>query len=57
MLALLGHIGRAILERYSHVRLAANPDAVESLSSVGTHQKTTTTKPPQLERRDICSEI
>jgi hypothetical protein len=32
MLALAGHMSRATLERYSHIRMAAKRDAVESLS-------------------------
>jgi integrase len=32
MLALAGHMSRAMLERYSHIRLAAKRDAVEALS-------------------------
>jgi len=32
MLALLGHMSRAMLERYSHIRMAAKREAVESLS-------------------------
>src|SRR5205814_3677331 len=32
MLALMGHMSRAMLERYSHIRMAAKRDAVESLS-------------------------
>jgi integrase len=32
MLALMGHMSRAMLERYSHVRLAAKREAVEALS-------------------------
>ena len=28
MLALLGHMSRAMLERYSHIRMAAKRDAV-----------------------------
>jgi integrase len=35
MLALMGHMSRAMLERYSHIRMAAKRDAVESLT-VGT---------------------
>lgn len=31
MLALKGHMSRAMLERYSHVRMAAKRDAVEAL--------------------------
>ena len=31
MLALMGHMSRAMLERYSHVRIAAKREAVESL--------------------------
>jgi hypothetical protein len=32
MLALVGHMSRAMLERYSHVRMAAKRQAVEALS-------------------------
>jgi integrase len=32
MLALLGHMSRVMLERYSHVRMAAKRKAVEALS-------------------------
>jgi integrase len=32
MLALMGHMSRAMLERYSHIRMAAKRDAVQSLS-------------------------
>ena len=31
MLALMGHMSRAMLERYSHVRMAAKRSAVKSL--------------------------
>jgi hypothetical protein len=31
MLALLGHMSRAMLERYSHIRMAAKRTAVDSL--------------------------
>ena len=34
MLALKGHMSRAMLTRYSHVRLAAKRVAVESLTTV-----------------------
>jgi hypothetical protein len=33
MLALLGHMSRAMLERYSHIPMAAKRDAVEALNS------------------------
>ncbi len=33
MLALLGHMSRAMLERYSHIRLAAKRVAVEALTT------------------------
>ena len=33
MLALMGHMSRAMLERYSHIRMAAKREAVKSLSS------------------------
>ena len=32
MLSLMGHMSRAMLERYSHIRLAAKRDAVEALN-------------------------
>ena len=32
MLAIMGHMSRAILERYSHIRMAAKREAVQSLS-------------------------
>jgi hypothetical protein len=32
MLALMGHMSRAMLERYSHIRMAAKRDAVEALA-------------------------
>ena len=32
MLALAGHMSRAMLERYSHIRMAAKREAVQSLS-------------------------
>jgi len=31
MLAIMGHMSRAMLERYSHVRMAAKREAVKSL--------------------------
>ncbi len=34
MLALMGHMSRAMLERYSHIRMAAKREAVEALSTV-----------------------
>jgi len=33
MLALMGHVSRAMLERYSHIRMAAKREAVEALST------------------------
>ncbi|MDA0205466.1 MAG: tyrosine-type recombinase/integrase [Acidobacteria bacterium] len=33
MLAVMGHMSRAMLERYSHVRLAAKRDAVRALGT------------------------
>ncbi len=32
MLALAGHMSRAMLERYSHIRMAAKREAVEALN-------------------------
>jgi integrase len=33
MLAIMGHMSRAMLERYSHIRMAAKREAVECLSA------------------------
>jgi len=35
MLALAGHMSRAMLERYSHIRLAAKREAVKALALEG----------------------
>lgn len=35
MLALMGHLSHAMLERYSHIRMAAKREAVEALSITG----------------------
>jgi hypothetical protein len=32
MLALMGHMSRAMMERYSHIRMAAKREAVEALT-------------------------
>jgi integrase len=40
MLALMGHMSRAMLERYSHIRLAAKRNAVEALGIVSRNTKT-----------------
>ena len=32
MLALMGHMSRAMLERYSHIRMAAKREAVKALA-------------------------
>lgn len=41
MLALLGHMSRAMLERYSHIRIAAKRSAVESLGIPRVERKPT----------------
>ncbi|MGI8745976.1 MAG: tyrosine-type recombinase/integrase [Bryobacteraceae bacterium] len=54
MLAIMGHMSRAMLERYSHIRMAAKRQAVESLSApkaenaigVPTNSPTVTKKAP-----------
>ncbi len=33
MLSLMGHMSRAMLERYSHIRMAAKRQTIESLSA------------------------
>ena len=43
MLSLVGHMSRAMLERYSHIRMAAKREAVESLGT-----KKVTPKPEAL---------
>jgi integrase len=37
MLSLMGHMSRAMLERYSHIRMAAKREAVEALSTTKNH--------------------
>lgn len=37
MLSLMGHMSRAMLERYSHIRMAAEREAVEALSTTNNH--------------------
>jgi len=32
MLAIMGHMSRAMLERYSHIRMQAKRDAVQALN-------------------------
>jgi len=55
MLALMGHMSRAMLERYSHIRMSAKREAVEALSIVSQTAKTAEDsdvvpqKSPQLE--------
>ena len=39
MLALMGHMSRAMLERYSHIRMAAKREAVEALSTASKAKK------------------
>ena len=38
MLALLGHMSRSMLERYSHIRMTAKRDAVAGVSLQGKQQ-------------------
>jgi hypothetical protein len=45
MLALMGHMSRAMLERYSHIRMAAKRQAVESLSISGKPKKPKDSEP------------
>ena len=48
MLALMGHMSRAMLERYSHIRMAAKREAVKSLEIsqkvASSSRRTATTK-------------
>lgn len=39
MLPLIGHMSRAMMERYNHIRMAAKREAVESLSFRKDNQK------------------
>jgi integrase len=48
MLALAGHMSRAMLERYSHIRMAAKREAVESLA---------TTKPAAEKSNGVVQEV
>ena len=51
MLALMGHTSRAMLERYSHIRLAAKREAVEALTTQRNVQnsETSPTKSPTID--------
>jgi hypothetical protein len=56
MLAIAGHVSRRMLERYSHVRMAAKREAVEALITVKnvaismrSHKSTTTPMPTRLQ--------
>ena len=51
MLSLMGHMSRAMLERYSHIRMAAKREAVEALS-MGTNSDAFPTNSPTLNRDD-----
>ena len=52
MLALMGHMSRAMLERYSHIRMAAKRHAVEALSmlKVCPNSETVPTNSPTVEQ-------
>jgi len=55
MLALMGHMSRAMLERYSHVRMAAKRDAVEALTTVRVRpdSETVPTKSPTVNASQV----
>ena len=55
MLALMGHMSRAMLERYSHIRMAAKRDAVEALriESPEKNSETTPAKVPRLDESGL----
>jgi len=46
MLALMGHMSRAMLERYSHIRMAAKREAVEALTIGKSNSEAVPTKSP-----------
>jgi hypothetical protein len=53
MLALLGHMSRAMIERYSHIRMTAKRGAVEALSTasaqkMGENSEAVPTKTPTI---------
>jgi integrase len=47
MLSLMGHMSRAMLERYSHIRMAAKREAVEALT-IGKDKSNSETAPTKL---------
>ncbi len=53
MLALMGHMSRSMLERYSHIRMAAKRDAVEALVTrpKARNRRPSPQKSPQLKAR------
>lgn len=46
MLSIMGHMSRAMMERYSHIRMMAKREAVESLTTGGRNSNTIPTIPP-----------
>lgn len=59
MLALIGHMSRAMLERYYHIRMAAKRDAVgrNSLMRRGSHRWTRNAASTRLPRSGyLCSD-
>ena len=58
MLALMGHMSRSMLERYSHIRMAAKRDAVAgvTLQQKGENSEVVPVKVPVLEQARGFSE-
>ena len=53
MLAIMGHMSRAMLERYSHIRMQAKRDAVEGLSlQSGSNSRTVSTKSTTVDEQE-----
>ena len=55
MLAIMGHMSRAMLERYSHIRMAAKREAVEALTTCAAprNSEAVPTKVPTIRLRKL----
>jgi len=56
MMAIMGHMSRAMLERYSHIRMAAKREAVEALS-LGPVREIIRVPPTKVPTSDVSTKI
>jgi integrase len=55
MMDIMGHMSRAMLQRYSHIRMAAKRQAVESLSAPAKKTEVPTKSPTVTEKAKAAS--